>query len=303
MFKSLNQLKDKVLIITSKKRLVLAAAQDPHALMAVLKAGESGWVHPILVGNQEEILNIVSSESVDMKEVTLINQPDVNLAVEESVRIIRRGDADILMKGGCSTATLLKAVLHKEWGLRKGELLSHFALLEIPSYHKLLGVTDVAINISPGLEDKVRILRNAVDFMNGLGWGCPKVALIAAVEVVNEKMQATVDAAAIKDMAQRELFWQCLVDGPMALDNAISRESALLKGISSAISGDPDLLLMPNIESGNVFYKAMTYLGSASVASVVLGASVPIVLTSRSDSEDSKLNSILLAALDGSKSS
>ena len=238
-----------------------------------------------------------------MKEVTLINQPDVNLAVEESVRIIRRGDADILMKGGCSTATLLKAVLHKEWGLRKGELLSHFALLEIPSYHKLLGVTDVAINISPGLEDKVRILRNAVDFMNGLGWGCPKVALIAAVEVVNEKMQATVDAAAIKDMAQRELFWQCLVDGPMALDNAISRESALLKGISSAISGDPDLLLMPNIESGNVFYKAMTYLGSASVASVVLGASVPIVLTSRSDSEDSKLNSILLAALDGSKSS
>jgi len=212
------------------------------------------------------------------------------------VRLVHDGIADVLMKGGCSTAQLLKGVLNKEWGLRKGALLSHFALFEIPAYHKLLGITDVAINIAPSLEDKVAIINNAVDFLRRLGISNPKVAMIAAVETVNEQMPATVDAAGIAQMNRDHIIRDCLVEGPLAFDTAISKESAEHKNLVSEVAGDADLLVMPDIEAGNVLYKALAYFAGSRVASVILGASAPVVLTSRSDSEEAKLNSILLAA-------
>jgi phosphate butyryltransferase len=187
-------------------------------------------------------------------------------------------------------------VLNREWGLRTGDLLSHFALFEIPAYHKLLGITDVAINIAPSLQDKTAIINNAVEFFGRLGIACPKVAIIAAVETINEQMPATVEAAKLALMNRQNEILNCLIEGPLAFDTAISRESALHKNLVSEVAGDADLLVMPDIEAGNILYKALAYFANSRVASVILGASAPIVLTSRSDSEEAKLNSILLAS-------
>lgn len=279
-----------------RKKLVLAVAQDSYALDAVSKAFRKGFIDPVLVGNQPMIHQLALEAGINTEGWTVIHEPDIPKAVETAVRLVHDGSADLLMKGGCGTAQLLKGVLNRDWGLRKGELLSHFALFEIPAYHKLLGITDVAINIAPSLEEKVSIIRNAVDFFNRLGILVPKVSLIAAVETVNEQMPATVDAARLVAMNREGLIPNCLIEGPMAFDTAISRESALHKNLVSEVAGDADLLIMPDIEAGNVLYKALAYFANSKVASVILGASAPIVLTSRSDSEESKLNSILLAS-------
>ena len=188
-------------------------------------------------------------------------------------------------------------VLNKEWGLRTGRLLSHFALFEVTTYHKLIAVTDVALNIAPNLKDKIAILNNSVSYLNKLGIEQPKVAVLGAVEMVNESMQATLDAALLSKMNQRDQIKNCIIDGPLAFDNAVSTESARHKGIKSEVAGDTDLLLMPDIEVGNVLYKSLVFFAKAKVASVILGASAPIVLTSRSDSKESKFYSILLAVL------
>jgi phosphate butyryltransferase len=203
------------------------------------------------------------------------------------------------MKGSCGTAQLLKGVLNRDWGLRKGDLLSHFALFEIPAYHKLLAITDVAINIAPDVNAKAAILSNAVEYLSNMGISCPKVAVIAAVEKVNNQMPATLDAAMLAQMNIDQQITGCLVEGPLALDNAINKESAEHKGIISEVAGDADLLLMPDIEAGNVLYKSLAYFTEAKVASVVLGASAPVVLTSRSDSQETKLNSIVLGTAVG----
>jgi len=218
-------------------------------------------------------------------------------AVEASIRLIRQASSQILMKGNVPTAKLLKGVLNKEWGLRTGNILSHFALFEIKGYHKLLGVTDVAMNIAPDLETKTGIVNNSVQFLNKIGIINPKVAAISAAETVNQSMTSSVDAAIISKMSERNQITNCIIDGPLALDNAISKESAMHKGIQSKVAGDADLLLMPNIEAGNVLYKSLSFFADARIAAVILGAKAPIVLTSRSDSEESKLNSIYLAAL------
>ena len=299
MFASLSDIEKCVLSTKKLKRLVLAAAENTHALEAVEQARAKGIIHPILVGDKSKIFDIAKSSGINLEGIEIHHKPDNAEAVEMSVRMIRDGSADILMKGKSSTATLLKGILNKEWGMRKGKLLSHFALFEIPSYHKLLALTDVAINMNPDLKDKVAILENSVAFMNGLGWERPKVAIIAAVEVVNKAMVATLDAASIKAMARNGQLENCLVDGPMALDSAINKESARQKNISAEIGGDADLLLFPQLESGNVMYKSLAFLAGGSAASVVLGASAPVVLTSRADSNESKLNSIILAAADG----
>ena len=227
----------------------------------------------------------------------IVHEEDDHVAIEKSVRLVSSGKAQILMKGACGTADLLKGVLKKEGGLRTGSLLSHFALFELSNYHKLLSVSDVAISIAPGLPEKIHIIKNAVEFLHNLGVANPKVAIIAAVEKVTEAMVATLDASKLAEMNEEGVITGCVIDGPLALDNAISAESAILKGITSEVAGDADLLVMPQIESGNVLYKALTLLANAKVASVVLGARAPIVLTSRADSRDSKLNSILLAAV------
>jgi phosphate butyryltransferase len=278
------------------KKLVLAAAQDQHSLSAVLRAWKDGIIEPILVGDKEAIQNISLANGYDITGLRIIHEPDTDMAVEMAVKIASSKQADVLMKGKVGSSTLLKCVLNKEWGLRTGNLLSHIALFEVDTYHKLIAVTDVAMNISPNLKDKIAIVNNSVACLNKLGIAIPKVAVLGAVEMVNENMEATLDAALLSKMNQRDQIRNCIIDGPLAFDNAVSLESAQVKGIRSEVAGDTDLLLMPDIEVGNVLYKSLVFFAKAKVAAVILGAQVPIVLTSRSDSEQAKYDSILLAA-------
>jgi len=279
-----------------RKKLVLAAAQDQHSLGAIIKAWKDNIIEPILVGDKEEIESICQSNNYDIAGVKIVHEPDTEKSVETAVKMISSKQGDILMKGKIGSATLLRCVLNKEWGLRTGNLLSHFALFEVETYQKVIAVTDVAMNIAPTLHDKIAIVNNSVACLNRLGYIMPKVAVLGAVEMVNENMQATLDAALLSKMNQREQIKNCIIDGPLAFDNAVSLESAQLKGIKSEVAGDTDLLLMPDIEVGNVLYKSLVFFAKAKVASIILGAMVPIVLTSRSDSEQAKLDSILLAA-------
>jgi phosphate butyryltransferase len=278
------------------KKLVLAAAQDQHSLSAVLRAWKDGVIEPILIGDKEMIQSISASNGYDIKGVRIIHEPDTEMAVELAVKLVSSKQADVLMKGKVGTSTLLKCVLNKEWGLRTGNLLSHIALFEVDTYHKLIAVTDVAMNIAPNLQDKIAIVNNSIDCLHKLGIPIPKVAVLGAVEMVNENMEATLHAALLSKMNQRDQIKGCLIDGPLAFDNAISLESSQQKGIRSEVAGDTDLLLMPDIEVGNVLYKSLVFFAKAKVASVILGAQAPIVLTSRSDSEQAKFDSILLAA-------
>jgi phosphate butyryltransferase len=278
------------------KKLVLAAAQDQHSLGAVVRAWKDKIIEPILVGDKESIQNICAANNYDIEGVRIIHEPDTEMAVEMSVKMVNNKQADVLMKGKIGTSTLLKHVLNKEWGLRTGNLLSHFALFEVETYHKVIAVTDVAMNIAPNLKDKISIINNSVNCLIKLGYNMPKVAVLGAVEMVNESMEATLDAALLSKMNQRDQIRNCIIDGPLAFDNAVSLESAQHKGIRSEVAGDTDLLLMPDIEVGNVLYKSLVFFARAKVAAVILGARVPIVLTSRSDSEQAKYDSILLSA-------
>jgi phosphate butyryltransferase len=294
----LNTLNDLKGIVTGspKKKLILAAAQDQHSLGAVIKAWKENIVEPILVGDIESIQNICSSNNYDITGLRIIHEPDVQKSIEMSIKMVSNKQADVLMKGMVGTSSLLKGVLNKEWGLRTGNLLSHFALFEVDTYHKVIAVTDVAMNIAPNLKDKIAIVNNSVSCLLRLGYKMPKVAVLGAVEMVNENMEATLHAALLSKMNQRDQIKNCIIDGPLAFDNAVSIESARHKGIKSEVAGDTDLLLMPDIEVGNVLYKSLVFFAKAKVASIILGASAPIVLTSRSDSEQAKFDSILLAA-------
>jgi phosphate butyryltransferase len=295
VLKNLNEL-NRLVQGGPRKKLALAAAQDQHALGAVLKAWKENIIEPILVGDKHAIKSICESNNFDINGATIVHEPDPDKAVELAVRMVSSKKADVLMKGKIGTSTLLKAVLNKEWGLRTGNLLSHFALFEVATYHKVIAVTDVAMNIAPNLKEKIAILNNSVACLNRLGYEMPKVAVLGAVEMVNENMEATLDAALLSKMNQRDQIRNCIIDGPLAFDNAVSIESARHKGIRSEVAGDTDLLLMPDIEVGNVLYKSLVFFAKADVASIILGAAVPIILTSRSDSEKAKFDSILLAA-------
>ncbi|MFN8210405.1 MAG: bifunctional enoyl-CoA hydratase/phosphate acetyltransferase [Bacteroidales bacterium] len=295
MLKSLTDLRA-IVANEPVKKLVLAAAQDQHSLSAVLRAANDKIIEPILIGDKESIQNRAASSGFDITGLRIIHEPDTNMAVEMSVKMVSSKQANVLMKGKIGTSTLLKCVLNKEWGLRTGHLLSHFALFEVDTYHKLIAVTDVAMNIAPNLQDKIAIVNNSIDCLHKLGIPMPKVAVLGAVEMVNESMSATLDAALLSKMNQRDQIRGCIIDGPLAFDNAVSLESAQHKGIRSEVAGDTDLLLMPDIEVGNVLYKSLVFFAKAKVASVILGAQAPIVLTSRSDSEQAKYDSILLAA-------
>ena len=296
MLRKLSDLNTLVANQKEKRILALAVAHDHHALDAAYNAMRKNIVDLILVGDEQEIKNLADKYQYNLDNARIINETNKIRAVEIAVKLVNKGEAHILMKGNVGTGILLKAVLNKEWGLRSGELLSHFALFELETYHKLIALTDVAMNIAPDLQGKVSILNNSVGYMNKLGFDNPKVAVVGAVEMVNESMPATIDAALLSKMSQRGQIQNCIVDGPLAFDNAISKESVKLKGIESEVAGDADLLLLPNIEAGNVLYKAFVFFAKANVASVILGAKAPIVLTSRTDTEESKLNSILLAA-------
>ena len=278
------------------KRIVVAAAADLHVLEALKQAMLKGIVKAILVGNRKEIIEISNSINLDLSKTDIIDINDPISASKEAVSLIRNGRADILMKGMVATGPLLKAVLNKETGIRKDGTLSHVAFFESPYYHKLLCITDAAMNVTPDLMEKKAILENAVEAYHKLGVEKPKVAVIGAVELVNPKMEATVDAAILSQMNKRKQIKGCEVDGPLALDNIVSKEAAEHKGIESNVAGDADIILTPDINVGNVLYKSLNFLGGASSAAVIMGAWVPIVLTSRSDTEETKLLSIALAA-------
>jgi phosphate butyryltransferase len=250
-----------------------------------------------LVGDREKTFGMAEILNLDISKFDFVEASSPLEAIKTSVKMVHDKKADVLMKGKVGTSDMLHSVLNKDYGLRSGKLLSHFAYFEVETYHKLIAVTDVAMNIAPKLKEKIEILNNSVRVLNNLGIEKPKVAVLGAVEKVNTEMTATLDAALLSKMNQRDQILNCIVDGPLAFDNAISFESAKHKEIKSDVAGDTDLLLMPDIEVGNVLYKSLVFFARAKVASMIVGASAPIVLTSRSDSEQAKFDSILLAAV------
>jgi phosphate butyryltransferase len=297
MLTKLSQLEELLDKDHKPKKLVLAASEDAHSLNAIVSAAKKKIIRPVLVGDREKTFGLAEILNLDISKFEFIQADSPQEAVITSVKIVHDGKADVLMKGKVGTSDMLKSVLNKEYGLRTGNLLSHFALFEVETYHKLIAVTDVAMNIAPNLTEKIGILNNAVRILNNLGIAKPKVAVLGAIEKVNTEMDATLDAALLSKMNQRDQILNCIVDGPLAFDNAISFESARHKEIKSDVAGDTDLLLMPDIEVGNVLYKSLVFFAKAKVASMIVGASAPIVLTSRSDSEQAKFDSILLAAV------
>lgn len=280
------------------RRMVVAAAEDEHVLKALQEAMKEEIIIPMAVGDKDKIEHIAQSIGFSLDGIELIdNREGAAASARIAVEKVKNGEADVIMKGFVSTGDLLKAVLDKSMGLRADQLLSHVAFFESPYYHKIFCVTDVAMNIAPDLDAKAQIIQNAVKACHCIGIGNPKVAVAAAVEVVNPKMEATVHAAELKEMNQKGFLEGCVVDGPFAIDIAVNAEAALHKGISGEVAGDCDVILAPDIEAGNMFYKALNFLGGASSAAVVMGATVPVVLTSRSDDERSKLLSIALGTL------
>jgi len=278
------------------RHIVVAAAADDSVLKAIQISVDKGLVTPTLIGNKQKIINISHNIQFKIESVEIIDESDPMEISRKAVSLAKEGKADIVMKGLISTGTLLKAVVDKEKGLRKNNLLSHFTLFESKCYHKLFAATDVAMNISPTLDEKINILNNAVEVMHKLGISNPKVAVIGPVETINEKIESTVHAALLTIMNKRGQISGCIVDGPLALDNAISKEATEHKKIVSEVAGDADILMVPNLDSGNILYKALLFMGNALSAAIVTGASVPIVLTSRAASVESKVMSIALAA-------
>lgn len=282
-------------------RIAVAAAADIHVLEAVRDAAEAGIAEAVLFGPKGEVEAMAAKVGMDSRKIEIVDVTDPNEAAARAVGYIREGGAQILMKGLVATGVLLKAVLDKENGLRTGMLLSHAGLFQSPYYPKIFAVTDAGMNVAPNFEEKTGILHNAVEMFHRIGESNPKVAVMAAVETVNPKMEPTVHAAMLTQMNRRGQIRGCIVDGPLALDNAVSRDAAEHKGIAGDVAGDADIILVPDIESGNLLYKALNFLGGAVAAGVILGAKAPIVLTSRADSEKSKLYSIALAATIGVK--
>jgi phosphate butyryltransferase len=278
------------------RKLALAAAGDEDALLAVKNAVENDLIEPVLVGNMLNINIIAKNIDFDISKYETHHEEDKFKTSQKAVELIREGKAEILMKGAVDTGTLMKAVLDKEKGLRKGDTLSHIAIFESQYYHKLLGVTDAAMNINPEFETKIAIIKNAIELFHKLGVQTPKVAIVGPVETVNPKIESTIHAATISMMNYRKQITGCIIDGPLAIDNATSKKSAELKNITSDVAGDADILMAPNIDSANILYKTLNFLGGAVTGAVIMGAKVPIVLTSRSDSDKSKFYSIALAA-------
>ena len=280
------------------RKVVVAAAEDEDVLIAIRNAVFEGIAEPVLIGNKKEISRIAVSIDFNLNNIKIIDCTNSVDSSRLAVEMVKNGEAEILMKGKTKTSDLLRAVLDKQIGLSTGQLISHVAFFQSPYYHKIFCVTDAAMNIAPNLEEKVQIINNAVRACNNIGINNPKVAIAAAVETVNPKMEATLHAATLKEMNVEDKIKGCIIDGPLAIDIAFNREAAHHKGIiDSEVAGDCDIVLVPDIDAGNMFYKALNFLGGASSAAIIIGASAPIVLTSRSDNGKSKLLSIALAAL------
>jgi len=270
---------------------------EASALAGATEAAKLGLIVPLLVGPAAKIAEIADSAGIDLDTFQIIDVPHSNAAAAKAVELVREGKAEILMKGSLHTDELMGAVVSRERGLRTDRRISHVFVMDVPTYSKVLIVTDAAINIAPTLEDKVDICQNAIDLAISLGLEKPKVAILAAVETVTSKMPATIDAAALCKMAERGQINGGILDGPLAFDNAISKEAAETKGIKSVVAGDPDILLAPDLEAGNILAKLLSFLANADSAGMVLGARVPVVLTSRADSVRAKIASCAVAKL------
>ena len=285
------------------KVVSVACCQDEEVLIAIENARKEGIIEAILVGDLEKTQEIASKIKINLENYEIIDIKDLSQASLKAVELVSEKKADIVMKGLVDTSIILKSVLNKEVGLRgeKGKVLSHVAVFDVDGFDRLLFITDCAMNIYPDLETKKQIIENACVVAHALDLEVPKVAIICAKEKVDEKMKNTVHAKSLEDMYKANEITGCIVGGPFGLDNAISKEAAKHKGINHAVAGNADILLVPTIESGNVLYKSLVFFAKAQNAGVIVGAKAPIILTSRADSAETKLNSIALSVLMASK--
>jgi len=296
VIKNFDELIKKVQSFEGKKKVAVAAAHDEHALEAVFEAAENNIVEPVLIGNKEKIKEIAAKLGKTVSDDSIIETADDNEAAAKAVELARNGQADFIMKGKLQTADLLRAVVDKEKGLRTGRVMSHVAIQEIPTYHKLIITTDGGMMMYPDLEQKKKIIENAVGVLHSLGYENPKVGVLAAVETVNPKMPESVDAGKLKEMNQNGEITGCIVEGPISYDIAMNKESGEIKGFNSPVAGDPDILIVPNITAGNILGKCLVYSAGAKMAGFIVGAKVPIVLTSRGSSSEEKYLSLVISA-------
>ena len=273
---------------------------EDSALAGAVEAAQAGLIEPILVGPAAKIEEAARSANIDLGKLEIVDAQDSSESAKKAVDLVKQGRAEVLMKGSLHSDELLAAIVSREGGLRTGRRISHVFVMDVPTYHKVLIITDAAINIAPTLEDKVDICQNAIDLVTSLRHDKsqkPKLAILAAVETVTTKMPATIDAACLCKMADRGQIKGAILDGPLAFDNAISKQAAETKGIKSPVAGDPDILLAPDLEAGNILAKQLTFLANADSAGLVLGAKVPVILTSRADSVRSRIASCAVATL------
>jgi phosphate butyryltransferase len=298
MLKTFNEINEHALNF-GKKRVAIPMAEDETSLRTAASALEKGLAESVLIGREEKIKEILSKINQSSRDFEIINAQNPEEASFKAVSLARNGEVDIILKGYMHTHLLLKAVLDSKNGLRTGKLLSDVLIAEDPAstYKKIVGMSDGGINILPNLEQKKQIIENAVKVFHLLGYSKPKVALLTAVEVVNEAMPATVEAAELTRMNREGKIKDCIIDGPLALDLAVSKEAAEKKKIKSEVAGEADILIVPNIEAGNILGKAFTYYAHAKVGHVIIGAKIPILIPSRNESESDKLNSIALSII------
>jgi len=280
-----------------KKVLAIASAEGKEIIQAAKLATDENILFPIFIGDREKIEKICKEIELELNKVEIVNEKDINKTSEIAVELVKKKRADMLMKGKVDTRSLLKAVLDKEKGLRADKLLSHVAVVEVKSYSKLMLVTDGGMNINPDVNNKIEILKNAIDVAHRLGIEKPKISVLAAVETVNPDMPETVDASVITKMGERGDLGEVIIDGPLAFDIAIDKKSAEIKGVESLVAGETDIFLVPNISAGNIMVKALIYLADAKVGGIIVGGGAPIVLLSRSDSKEAKLYSMALGAM------
>ena len=296
VFKSFNELIENVQSAKSMKKVVVVSAQDEHTLEAVFRARKDNIVEPVLIGDKVKIKQVLERLNESLEDRDIIHVEDDAAAAAKAVELIHENKADFIMKGKIQTADLLRAVVNKEKGLRTGSIMSHVVIHELPSYHKLLAVTDGGMMMYPTVHEKKQIIENAVNTLIAMGYHEPKVAVLAAVEVVNPKMPESVDAGLLKEMNQKGEIKSCIIEGPISYDLTMSKESAEIKGYDSPVTGDADILIVPNITAGNILGKSLVYSAGAKMAGFVVGAKVPIVLTSRGSTAEEKYLSLVLSA-------
>ena len=293
IYNDFNKLIEMNILGATKKKVAVVCAEDKHTLEAVMSAGKDGIAYPILIGNRKKIENELS-EFKDFCDYTIVHAEDTATALKITVDLVRKGETDAIMKGLIQTSDFMNMVVNKENDLRTGSLISHILILKIPTYHKLLAITDVAMVTYPSLEQKKQLLLNATAALKSMGFTDIKAAVLAAVNHVDPKMPESVDAAELKRLNQAGEIPDCIVDGPMTYDFAIGMESSI-KGHASPVAGNPDILLCPDITAGNILAKSLVFSAKSTAGTIIVGAKVPLILTSRSVSTEEKYLSILLA--------